>query len=71
VPFLGDIPGLGWLFKTTNKTRSKTNLMILLIPHIVKDNDALTSITDDQRDAFIKATKDVNPIDVQKEISGK
>jgi general secretion pathway protein D len=71
VPFLGDIPGLGWLFKTTNKTRSKTNLMILLIPHIVKDNDALTSITDDQRDAFIKASKDVKPMDVQKEISGK
>jgi hypothetical protein len=31
----------------------------------------LTSITDDQRDAFIKATKDVNPMDVQKGISGK
>jgi general secretion pathway protein D len=71
VPFLGDIPGLGWLFKTTNKTRTKTNLMILLIPHIIKDNDALTSITDDQRDAFIKASKNVKPMDVQKEISGK
>jgi general secretion pathway protein D len=71
VPFLGDIPGLGWLFKTTNKTRTKTNLMILLIPHIVKDNDALTSITDDQRDAFIKASKDAKPMDVQKELLRK
>ena len=71
VPLLGDIPGLGWLFKTTSKIRQKTNLMILLIPHIVKDNDALTNITDDQRDAFVKASKDFNPMDVQKEISGK
>lgn len=71
VPFLGDIPGLGWLFKTTNKTRSKTNLMILLIPHIVKDNADLTSITDTQRTSFIKASKEVKPMDVQKEISGK
>jgi general secretion pathway protein D len=71
VPFLGDIPLLGWLFKTTNKTRSKTNLMILLIPHIVKDNTDLTGITDTQRNAFIKSSKDAKPIDVQKEISGK
>ena len=71
VPFLGDIPGLGWLFKTTNKTRSKTNLMILLIPHIVKDNTDLTGITDAQRSSFIKASKDVKPVDVQKGISDK
>ncbi len=71
VPILGDIPGLGWLFKTTNKTRSKTNLMILLIPHIIKDNTDLTGITDTQRDSFNKAAKDVKPMDVQKEISGK
>lgn len=71
VPFLGDIPGLGWLFKTTSKTHSKTNLMILLIPHIIKDNRDLTSITDTQRTSFIKASKESKPIDVQKEISGK
>ncbi len=45
--------------------------MILLIPHIIKDNTELTSITDSQRDSFIKASKEVKPIDVQKEISGK
>jgi len=71
VPLLGDIPGLGWLFKTTNKTRQKTNLMILLIPHIIKDNAALTSITDTQRTTFGKASTEVKPVDVQKAISGK
>ena len=71
VPLLGDIPLLGWLFKTTNKTRSKTNLMILLIPHIIKDNRDLTSITDTQRNSFIQSSKDAKPMDVQKEITGK
>ena len=71
VPILGDIPGLGWLFKTVNKTRAKTNLMILLIPHIVKDNADLTKITDTQRTSFGKASKEVKPVDVQQGMSGK
>jgi len=71
VPLLGDIPGLGWLFKTKNKTKTKTNLMILLIPRIVKDNDTLISITDELRTTFGEAAKEMKPLDVQKEISGK
>lgn len=71
VPFLGDIPGLGWLFKTKNKTRSKTNLMILLTPHIVKDNADLNAISETQRTAFGEAAKKVEPVDVQQEIEGK
>jgi general secretion pathway protein D len=71
VPILGDIPGLGWLFKTTNKTRSKTNLMILLIPHIVKEAADLATVTDEQRVKFGEASKRVEPVDIQKEISGK
>ena len=70
VPILGDIPGLGWLFKTTTKTRKKTNLMILLTPHIVKDNIDLSNISDGQRIKFGEASKKVGTVDVQKEISG-
>ncbi len=71
VPLLGDIPGLGWLFKTSNKERKKTNLMILLIPHIVKDNADLTTITDAQRTSFGKAATENKPLNIQKEIGGK
>ena len=71
VPFLGDIPGLGWLFKTKNKVRKKTNLMILLTPHIVKDGADLTAVTDEQRGRFNDSAKEIKPVDVQKEISGK
>ena len=71
VPFLGDIPGLGWLFKTTTKSRKKTNLMILLTPHIVKDASDLAAVSDGQRVKFNEAAKKTEPVDVQKEISGK
>jgi len=71
VPFLGDIPLLGWLFKTKSKTRKKTNLMILLTPHIVKDAADLAEMTRIQRQSFGEAAKKSEVVDVQKEISGK
>ncbi|MDQ6639112.1 MAG: type IV pilus secretin PilQ, partial [Pseudomonadota bacterium] len=40
VPFLGDIPYLGNLFKTRNLTSSKTELLIFLTPKIVTDRTA-------------------------------
>ncbi len=38
VPGLGDIPGLGWLFKNRTKRQEKTNLYIFLSP-VVIDTD--------------------------------
>jgi len=38
-PILGDIPVLGWLFKSAQKTKNKTNLIILLTPHIVRSDE--------------------------------
>lgn len=41
VPFLGDIPILGELFRSRGKSRVKTNLMVFIRPTILKDpNDA-------------------------------
>ena len=39
VPLLGDIPGLGYLFRSESKTRTKSNLIIFLTPTIVEDED--------------------------------
>jgi type IV pilus assembly protein PilQ len=36
VPFLGKIPGLGWLFKKESKTMDKQELLIFITPVIVK-----------------------------------
>jgi type IV pilus assembly protein PilQ len=37
VPLLGDIPFLGYLFKTTGRTTEKIELLIFLTPRVVKD----------------------------------
>ena len=41
VPLLGDVPLLGNLFKTTNKTNKKTELIIFLTPRILDERLAL------------------------------
>jgi general secretion pathway protein D len=35
VPCLGDIPILGWLFKSETRNTTRTNLLIFLTPYIV------------------------------------
>jgi general secretion pathway protein D len=44
VPLLGDIPILGYLFKKTNKTVLKQNLLIIITPYIIKDPSDLRRI---------------------------
>jgi general secretion pathway protein D len=45
MPFLGDIPLLGWLFKTKSVTKNKTNLIVFLNPHIIKEADRLAELS--------------------------
>jgi type IV pilus assembly protein PilQ len=35
IPFLSDIPLLGWLFKSNSKTKTKTELLIFITPKVV------------------------------------
>ena len=44
VPCLGDIPFLGWLFKTMSKGRDKSNLFIFITPHIVRNQAEAAAI---------------------------
>lgn len=45
MPFMGDIPVLGYLFKNNRVDKKKTNLLIFLTPHIVKESQTLDSLT--------------------------
>ncbi len=38
VPFLGDLPYVGFLFKTTTKTQSRSELLVFITPRIVSDS---------------------------------
>ncbi|MGF1738860.1 type II secretion system secretin GspD [Photobacterium satsumensis] len=45
IPILGDIPILGHLFKSTNTTTAKTNLMVFIKPTIIRDGVTADGIT--------------------------
>jgi len=50
VPFLGDIPGLGFLFKRTQNKERKTSLLMFITPRVIRNSEDLKQITsDDQR----------------------
>jgi general secretion pathway protein D len=58
VPLLGDIPILGWLFKSRSITKTKTNMLIFLTPHIIRNQDDTRRMLGrklDQRLKFIKS----------------
>ena len=44
VPCLGDIPILGWLFKTMGRGREKTNLFVFITPHIIRNQAEAAAI---------------------------
>ncbi len=46
VPFLGQIPILGYLFKTRNESNTKNNLMIFIRPKILRDASQAAYETD-------------------------
>ncbi|RKT25553.1 general secretion pathway protein D [Paraburkholderia sp. RAU2J] len=50
VPLLGDIPWLGQLFRSEQKTREKTNLMVFLRPVIINDRDTAQAVTSNRYD---------------------
>lgn len=49
IPFLGDIPVLGNLFKRKQKSDTKTELLIFLTPHIVQNPTELASLSARER----------------------
>ncbi len=48
VPLLGDIPLLGWLFKSKSAQQNKSNLMVFLRPTIVNNSGMNTKLAKDK-----------------------
>ena len=51
VPLLGDIPGLGFFFRSSDKSLTKDNLLIFITPTIIKDSDFQVA----PKDHFLKS----------------
>ena len=50
VPCLGNIPVLGWAFKSMVKSNDKTNLFIFLTPHVIKNPVEADTIYKEKKD---------------------
>ncbi|OJX30317.1 MAG: type II secretion system protein GspD [Burkholderiales bacterium 68-12] len=61
VPFMGDIPLLGNLFRSENRARRKTNLMIFLRPVVVRDAAASDALVLDRYDTIRALQQQVQP----------
>ncbi|MCB5364381.1 type II secretion system secretin GspD [Pusillimonas sp. CC-YST705] len=61
VPLLGDIPFLGQLFRYESRSRVKTNLMVFLRPHIVRNAQDGASVTLD-RYSYMRALQSNLPV---------
>jgi general secretion pathway protein D len=55
IPVLKDIPVLGALFGTQNNSRERTELLILITPHVLQDQRDARSLTQDMREKLRNA----------------
>jgi general secretion pathway protein D len=55
IPWLKDIPLLGVLTGTQNNSRQRTELLVLITPHVSRNQSDARSLTEDMRDALRNA----------------
>lgn len=62
VPLLGDVPLLGKLFSTTSTESTRTELLVMITPRVIRSTDASLSVTDD----LIRRMKSIEETFVQR-----
>jgi general secretion pathway protein D len=60
VPWLGRIPLLGELFRTRDTSKTKTNLMVFLQPHILRDDRQAALETDSKYNSIRQQQRNLN-----------
>lgn len=66
-PCLGDLPLVGWLFKTYSSNVRKTNLLVFLTPKVVRNEEDLADVSKESKSKFKSAKEGRFRIDVSKE----
>ena len=62
VPLLGDIPYLGALFRSENRTHKKTNLMVFLRPVVMRDKASTNKLSLDRYDYIRAEQQNAQPV---------
>ncbi len=60
VPFLGSIPIIGELFRTRDTARTKTNLIVFIRPHILRNEEDAAAATQQKYDYMREQQKSLN-----------
>ena len=60
VPFLGDIPWLGRLFRTDANRDEKVNLIAFLTPHVIRNSEDLRRVSEARRANFHESRPEVS-----------
>ncbi len=70
VPLLGDIPGLGLLFRRNQTTKTKTELLFFLTPHVAAAPDRLNGMSQDEMNGLKLTPNAVEPGTFQEHMRG-
>jgi len=70
VPLLGDIPWVGGLFSRTQTTKSKTELLIFLTPHVAARPESVEPMSEDEQRGTKLTPKAVAPGTYQEHMEG-
>jgi general secretion pathway protein D len=57
IPFLSDIPLVGYLFGKTEKTSHRNELIIMITPHVIRTPEKLDEMTQELRDSLRNVRK--------------
>ena len=74
VPLLGDLPILGYLFRSEKKQKRKTNLLIVLTPHIVSDRVDAHQVLERrmrQRSEFLESLETLDQMEFEHKVDYK
>lgn len=67
VPFLGEVPIVGWLFKAKTVKREKTNLYVFLTPHIVRTQKEAAGLYQEKRESMGEVVEGVIKLNERKQ----
>jgi general secretion pathway protein D len=61
VPLFGDIPVIGWLFKSESRARTKKNLMVFLRPVVMRDAAASDALSNNRYQQMLGLQQNAQP----------
>ncbi|MGD9984398.1 MAG: type II secretion system secretin GspD [Porticoccaceae bacterium] len=69
LPWLQDIPVLGGLFRTTSRSNNRTELVVLITPRALQNDEQLRAVSDEMRRHFANSLRAINGLKIDGALS--